>query len=413
MTYIEFFDKTASENICACLAFAPERVIYLGDNAKVMKKHIETYEKIFAHRGYSVQCLYKTISKSNLQHAVEILSEIVEQYENCMFDITGGEEILVLALGMVCARYPQKNIQIHKLNLKNDTIYAYLPDGTTLRREAPKLTVAENIRIYGGQVVYGTPEGEKTAVWQMDAEFRQDLARIWDACKADVRLWNTQVGIFGAMESVGQVSGDGLTTVAFRDRLAQHPLFRKTKYKRSQQILDFLLAHGLLTAFEETQEAVTVAYKNSQVKKCLTKAGLALEMKVYTAAREVVDDRGQPVYHDVQNGVVIDWDGELSEGFHTENEIDVLLMHHTVPVFVSCKNGIVNAEELYKLNTVAERFGGPYAKKVLVATALGHMGTGGQHLRQRAEDMNIRILENVQALDEEEFARKIRSLWSN
>ena len=51
MTYIEFFDKTVAENICACLTYAPERVIYIGDNAKLMRKHIDNYRAMFAARG--------------------------------------------------------------------------------------------------------------------------------------------------------------------------------------------------------------------------------------------------------------------------------------------------------------------------------------------------------------------------
>ena len=35
----EFFDKIASENISACLTYTPDRVIYIGDNTKLMKKH--------------------------------------------------------------------------------------------------------------------------------------------------------------------------------------------------------------------------------------------------------------------------------------------------------------------------------------------------------------------------------------
>ena len=34
MTYIEFFDKIASENICACLTYVPDRVVYIGDSVK-------------------------------------------------------------------------------------------------------------------------------------------------------------------------------------------------------------------------------------------------------------------------------------------------------------------------------------------------------------------------------------------
>ena len=52
MTYIEFFEKSSLENICACLTNAPERVILLGDKNSLMKKHIEIYKEVFGARGY-------------------------------------------------------------------------------------------------------------------------------------------------------------------------------------------------------------------------------------------------------------------------------------------------------------------------------------------------------------------------
>ena len=51
-----------------------------------------------------------------------------------------------------------------------------------------------------------------------------------------------------------------------------------------------------------------------------------------------------------------------------------MLMRGVIPVFVSCKNGAVDSNELYKLNTVADRFGSIYAKKIIAATYLGKMG---------------------------------------
>ena len=45
-----------------------------------------------------------------------------------------------------------------------------------------------------------------------------------------------------------------------------------------------------------------------------------------------------------------------------ENEVDLILLHSTVPVFVSCKNRFVSSDELYKLDSVSRRFGGKYAK---------------------------------------------------
>ena len=50
--------------------------------------------------------------------------------------------------------------------------------------------------------------------------------------------------------------------------------------------------------------------------------------------------------------------GAVPRPQETKNEIDVMLMRGVVPVFVSCKNGAVKMDELYKLDTVAQRFGG-------------------------------------------------------
>lgn len=419
MTYIEFFDKTASENISACLTFVPDRVVYIGDNSKLMKKHIANYERVFSARGQNIEFLFRTVSKSNLDNAVELLTELVETYDDCVFDITGGEEILILALGIVYSKYPQKNIQIHKFNLRNNTVYDCDKDGTTIYKETPALSVEENVRIYGGDVVYGDIDEEKTYKWDLSDEFLNDVDLIWNICKADVRYWNMQIGIFEAADTIGKLSEDGLTVTVSRAALEDYLLRHRAKYKKARGIIGYLLQYGLLTYFEDEDETtVTISYKNAQVKKCLTKAGQALEMKVYVTAKAALDKAGVPVYDDALNGVVIDWDGEfhdeeIDELYDTENEIDVLLMHDIVPVFVSCKNGIVTSDELYKLDAVAERFGGKYAKKVLIATSIDCLGEAGKYLRQRATDMNIRLVENIQDLDDVELSRKIKSLWSN
>ena len=194
---------------------------------------------------------------------------------------------------------------------------------------------------------------------------------------------------------------------------------RKAKYKQAKGILSTLLKAGLITYFDdETDDRLTVSYKNKQVRRCLTKAGQALEMKIFVTAKNVRDKQGLLVYDDALNGVLIDWDGtfhdeDAEQIYDTENEIDILLMHKTVPVFISCKNGVVTADELYKLSTVAERFGGQQAKKVLVATSLDSMGEAGKYVRQRAVDMGIRLVEKVQKMDDEELAKKIRNLLSN
>ncbi len=416
MTYIEFFDRRGVQNICTSLIDPPQRVIFLGDNSKLMNRHIAYYQRVFADRGLDIQFSCRSISKSNLQYAVQVISQIVEDYDDCVFDITGGEEMLLLALGTVCAQYPQKKIQIHKVNIHNNAIYDCDADGVTVCRQTPQLSVEENVRIYGGDVAYGAMEEGRTYRWDMNEDFCRDIQRMWDICKADVRLWNVQINLLEAIESVG--TAEGLTTHVSRGVLEQQLQENGTKYKPVKGFISSLKKAGLLTFFDDGDDLITVSYKNHQVKKCLNKAGLALEMKMYLTAAQLQEQDGTPVYNDAMNGVVIDWDGrfhdeETENICDTENEIDVLLMHDIVPVFVSCKNGLFTAEELYKLNTVAQRFGGQSAKKVLIATSLNRMGPAGDYLRQRAADMDIRLEEDIQFLSDETLARKIKSFWCN
>ena len=409
MTYVEFFDKPPSENICACLTDIPDRVIYLGDDSKQMKRHIARYDRVFSDRGYNIEFSYRSLSKSNLDYAVSVISEIVETCDDCVFDITGGEEILLLALGIVCERYKDKSIQIHRINLRNGTVHDCDKDRNTVYKTPMALSVEENVRLFGGDVVYGGVNEDNTYKWELTPDFLKDVELIWSICRQDVRGWNAQTGVFMAIESVGRTSADGLTTVADRDAVESWLRRRSGEIKSIKDILNPLFSSGLLTRYDDNGSSLTISYKNSQVRRCLVKAGQALEMKIYTVAKTLTDDDGSPVYNDALNGVVIDWDGENS-GLDTENEIDVFLMRGVVPVFISCKNGYLSAEELYKLNTVAERFGGKYAKRVLVANAIDNMGESGKHLKQRAADMGITVIRNVHELDDTELAEKLKKL---
>ena len=101
MTYVEFFDKSDVENIGACLTNPPKRVVLIGNNKATMDEHIDRYKIIFQNRNQQVEFLTEVVSKRNLTKAIEVLTRIVEQYDDCVFDITGGEEVLCMALGIV------------------------------------------------------------------------------------------------------------------------------------------------------------------------------------------------------------------------------------------------------------------------------------------------------------------------
>ena len=415
MTYVEFFDTTSVENICACLTNVPERVVLMGNKYKTMRKFAEIYKEVLKKRGYDVEFICRTINRNNLSDIVEELSKVVETYEDCYIGLTGGEDLGLVAAGIVCERYKDKKIQMHRVNIRNNKIIDCDQDGVTIEKDTPELSVAENMQIYGGELMYEDEKPQGTYIWDVDEEFFDEINAIWDICKDDVRLWNTQISVFAAAESVRDPEEDVLTTIASAAAVESIVESGGGKFVSIGRIVRGLYDAGILREYSYDGQTLKIRYKNMQMKRCLTKAGLALEMKVFVTAL-AAKDGAKSVYNDVVNGAYIDWDGEMIDDpgvANTENEIDVVMMHGMVPVFVSCKNGRIEMEELYKLNTVSERFGGKYVKKVLIAEALDPDSAFTKHFRQRAQDMGIRLIENIHDMTQTEIERIVKSLWSN
>lgn len=424
MTLIEFFEKDAIENICSSLTKAPDRVILIGDKLKLMQRHAENYKVILSSRGMDIEFICRAVNKNKMQTIIDALSMFVEQYDDCVFDLTGGEDLYLVAAGIVSERYKDKNIQMHRFNIRNNTIIDGDEDGKTiLENDAPVLSIEENIRIYGGDIVYDENREDTTFRWDMTPDFKRDINAMWDICRQDARLWNTQICVFEAAERLSGYTDDLEISVP-TEHLKEAVRRYGGTYVVIRRIMDGLYNAGLLKEYSADDDMFSLTYKNEQVKYCLTVAGQVLEMKVFLAALDAQDKDGSKTYNDVMNGVFIDWDGDIGTdqySFDTENEIDVMMMHGMVPVFVSCKNGYIDKDELYKLNAVATRFGGKYAKKVLVATSLDNSDFS-YYLRQRAEDMGIRLVEGYSHngnykdftdMNDVEINRVIRSLWSN
>ena len=415
MTYVEFFDEASAENICACLTNAPERVVLMGHKYKTMKKYVEIYKSVLKKRGYDVEFVCRTVNRNSLSDMVEELTKVIETYDNCIIGLTGGEDLSLVAAGIVFERFKDKKLQMHRFNIRNNKIIDCDQDGVTIEADVLKLSVAENMQIYGGKLVYEDEKPQGTYVWDVDDEFFDEINAIWDICKKDVRLWNTQISVFAAAESVRDTNEDVLTTVASAATVESIVESGGGKFVSIGDIVRGLYDAGILREYSYDGHTLKIRYKNMQMKRCLTKAGLALEMKIFVTAL-AAKENGEPVYNDVVNGAYIDWDGETGvdpNAANTENEVDVVMMRGLVPVFVSCKNGRIEMEELYKLNTVATKFGGKYVKKVLVAEALDSDSAFSRHLRQRAQDMGIRLVENIHDKTQTELEKIVKSLWSN
>ncbi len=413
MVIVEFFSQTPIENMISALANSPERVVFLGEYKK-MKRYDPVFRRFLDSVGNTVtQLEYRNIRIRDLTGIVEALEELVRDYPGCHFDITGGEPMAVAAVGVVCERYRGQDVELHQYNVRTGRVYDCDVNGRSVSEQLPDMTVEQNIILHGGSVVTWEERENGTYPWRMDEDFCRDIVTMWEICRVNCSRWNRQITLLDDMQRFNTEQTDPLRLSAPISALQQYLAERRVPLDL-KAVYDKLEKAGLLRNVRREEGVFSLGFKNEQIRRCLTKAGTILELITYVAARETRDKDGQTCYTDAMTGVFIDWDGVVHDEddpqVDTQNEIDVVLMKGLIPVFVSCKNGAVEEEELYKLNTVAERFGDKFAKKVLVGTTLGKGGRSKRYLLERAEDMGIKVIEGVHEMPREEFARQLRAL---
>ncbi len=399
MTVIEFFDReSAVENITSALLCSPEKVIFIGANSKRMKKCAENYKQVITERGLTVDFFFRAVSRNNLTEIVSTLEEIILKNSDCIIDLSGGDELYLVAAGMIYEKHGNK-VRLHRFNIGNNRMTDYDSDGNVCQSAPMKLSVDENIMVYGGRVIYEEEKQNSTKRWNFDSEFINDVHLMWNICKKDTRQWNAQTN------TIARLCTEHLdkSTLKFSANIRKFD----GNISALKRILTELEKEGLIRSLR-IDERISFSFKSSQVMCCLTTAGRVLELIIAVTAMEIKEN-DKEVYSSVLNGVYIDWDGVLHSDSRAdvENEMDIILMKGMVPVFISCKNGAVDANELYKLSVVSERFGGKYVKKVLVTTQLDEMGYRAEYIRARSADMGINLIEDVDTMTDAELQKKI------
>lgn len=402
MTIVESFEKAPIENMVSVLAAKPDKVIFLGDVA-LMKNPIQVYEKILKDKNIETEIILKGIQKNNLKNILTVLTNLVENEEDLIFDITGGEDLVLMAFGMIYERYKdKKRIKLQRFNVNTGKVIDCDYDNEVSFENEFCMGIDELIALYGGVVV---PEENQPMI----NEALDIVDKVWNLARRNGTKWNKVHSYLKELERKADISEE-LLEVRMNFTEVKNDIGEF--HKKYQEVEKLLLEFEKVNLIEElliTENSIYYKYSNSFVKRCLTNSGDALEMKCYCEALALTE-KGKPYFNDCCVGVTIDWDGVIhskDENWKdTTNEIDLILMRGLIPTFVSCKNGKIGEEELYKLNTVAGKFGGKYAKKMLIATRLERDNlVAKMAYMQRAQDMGIVIVPNAGELTKDDWKR--------
>ena len=418
MVLVEFFDSEPIDNLVGALTLKSEKIFLVGES-KYVTSQSQRYNSFLEHRTELPLFVPVPVVKSDINKIVDKLSEIVVSCDECCFDMTGGEDTALVAVGMVYERYrSEKRIYLHRYNIGYGSFSLFEKrNDKAVEHFTPHITVAESIALHGGSVSPDEFKDNFSGGWNFTSELEAEVNSMWEISCRNPTRWNKVLGMLNAWESIKEASDTPLRTTVKISNAENIVKNSRNDINTVCRMLFEMALDGLILNFTRNDKEISFTYKNSNVKRCLSKAGNVLELKTVMMARKVKDEHGEPFYDSFDIQVSIDWDGKYHDACETEkdttNEIDVVLMKGLVPIFISCKNGIVNDDELYKLNTVTQRFGGKYAKKVLIATHLGkNSEEAAEYFRQRAKDMGIILVDNVHEMDDKSFISSLKSLPS-
>lgn len=416
MTLIEMFDRTPVENIITALAIRPDRVIYVGSDSRRAKRAIPNYQKILENRGIKSVLTTRSVAKNDLEGILESLNGIFDDPDEDSFiiDISGGDESSLVAVGMILggnAVYENKRISAFRINpvSRRGVLFDMKNDGGKIAVSRTScdfsvnsqvyLTVEEDVILHGGKVL------DRGVKFERGDRVGRDIDLMWSLCWTCCNNWNTEIGRISA--AVSRFADDNSLYII------SDKAFEKGRNQVDKKLFDRFCREGLILPVKREGDLLRFRFRNTVVKECLTKAGSLLEYYTYKSALAAQRDE-RYVYDDAEVGVVIAWDDDVDG---TRNEIDCMTMSGVIPVFISCKNGNIETDELYKLDAVANRFGHEYAKTALASTIFfdeDHYSYDGDtavmNLKNRADDMGIRLLSRLHQASAERFEKLLAGL---
>jgi len=158
------------------------------------------------------------------------------------------------------------------------------------------------------------------------------------------------------------------------------------KEKQNDEDCCFILNAFLEKNFAKQIGTDRYRFASEQDKHYMTVSGIWLELYLYIQAKKCYDD--------VYLGVDIDWNKrDICQS--RDNEIDVVIMKNSHPIFISCKMRPIEKETVYEIYSMAKRLGGNKAKS-LIATTVDVRSSKDERngIYLRMEKMKVGLIES-------------------
>lgn len=367
MTLIEFFDANAMHQLVPVFSLGPSKVIIIYDKRQYPEKRLNYFTDAMHRRMPRLTIDYVNI---NLHHVEDIQAmlesvSIEETDPEIYINLTGASE-LMSAAGFYVGRL--KNLTAVYLNRKERKIIR-VEDLVPLA-DASELSLDDYLDCLGAKRLNNSHMMPQKFMYDNIlgfAEYTFIHLFEWHALQTFISL--------------------NISPHSYDLYIPNICMYKEKRYN-VEPMLRELEKYGFIRENEDGSYRFT----SPQSKSYMGIFGIWLELYVYIHLLEYYDH--------VYFGVVIDWAREDCRET-IDNEIDVVVMHHSEPVLISCKMRKPAPGDVYEIKSLAYNLGGVIGKGVLATTFPVRSTYDNPH------DIGIRMaMMNVGLIEAADFKKK-------
>ena len=368
-------DEHNESNILATKEFNPEMVYLIKD--KLYQDKADTLKMYYEKNFKNVKLEFLDIEEGNKKALQKIIDNVKEK--NIIVNLTGGKRINSLILLDLCIKEKLTAVYI---DIKKQIMYEFKDNIEIYEKTFEDLEIDDIVKASGGKIVEDSSElcNKKDLIYF--AEQISNNLGLWHKYKQ--QLYESSIFEHDSNEP---------------QRIYIHI---QTLENEEINLLDKILSklkEMNEISYRKEKDKITVNFNNGYIKAFIFKSGTWLEIEINKLINSIEE------VDEAKNGVMFLWDDENQA---VRNELDVVAVKDSVPIFISCKDSDkYNEMALNELNVYAEKFGGENSYKILVATKEPIKSP----VRTRAKEMDIHLI--IFDGNEEKFIKEIKNIINN
>lgn len=366
-------DEHNESNILLTQEFNPRVVYFIKD--KDSEKKMKTLRLYYEKKFRKIKIEEFLVEEQNKEELEKIIDNVKER--NIIVNLTGGKRVNSLILLDICLKNKIKALYI---DIKEKIMYEFNNDDVLISSKSfDDLEIDDIVKASGGMIVEDASQLCN----------KKDLVYFSEQISKNLQLWHEyKQKLYEA--SIFEHDANN------QQRIYIHiDNFSEKEKNLLNKILD-KLEEMKEVSLKRSNDKITVDFLNNYIKAFIFKSGTWLEIETNKLINKIEE------IDESKNGVMFLWNYDNKS---VRNEVDVVAVKDSVPIFISCKDSDkYNEMALNELNIYASKFGGENCYKFLVATKEPIKSP----VKTRAKEMGIHLI--IFDGNEEKFINSIKNI---